>query len=93
MMHLHGSLKIKEIEDWEEPIIVHEVRRFLCLDNYYHIFFEGYSNISISFSDLLKKNKPRNWMEKCPTTFCKLKHIIVSMPLLKLLYFEQSFEV
>jgi hypothetical protein len=64
-MHLHGSVKIRVIEDWEEPRIVHEVRSFLGLDNYYHRFVEGYSKISTPLSDLLKKNKPWNWMEKC----------------------------
>jgi hypothetical protein len=61
--------KIREIEDWEEPRTIHEVRSFLGLANYYHIFVEGYSKILTPLSDLLKKNKPWNWMEKCQATF------------------------
>jgi hypothetical protein len=62
-------LKIKEIEDWEESRIVHEVRSFLGLDNYYHKFVEGYSNILAPLRDFLKNKKLWNWKKKCHETF------------------------
>jgi hypothetical protein len=74
-MHHMDPMKIRVIEDWEEPRTIHEVRSFLGLANYYRKFVEGYSNILTPLSDLLKKNKPWSWMNKCQETLCKLKCI------------------
>jgi hypothetical protein len=40
--------------------IVHDVRVFLGLANYYHKFIEGYSKIVAPLTDLLKKEKAWN---------------------------------
>jgi hypothetical protein len=85
--------KIMTIEDCEELRIVHEVRSFLGLANYYSGFVGGYSKISSPLSDLLEKNKAWNMMDKCHATFCELKHTLVSTPLLKRENFDCSFEV
>jgi hypothetical protein len=53
-------MKVKEIEDWEEPLRVHEIRVFLGLANYYRKFIERYSKIVASLTDLLKKEKAWN---------------------------------
>jgi hypothetical protein len=50
-------VKVKAIEDWEEPQTVHDVRVFLGLANYYHKFVEGYSKIVALLTDLLKRRK------------------------------------
>jgi hypothetical protein len=54
--------KIRAIEDWEELKIVHEVRSFHGLVNYYCRFVEAYSKILASLNDLLKKNRSWNWL-------------------------------
>jgi hypothetical protein len=59
-----GPMKISVIEDWEELRIVHEVRSFLGLSNYYEKYVKGYSNILAPLSDLLKKKNPWNWLDK-----------------------------
>jgi len=56
--------KVREIEDWEEPKIVHDVRIFLGLEKYYQRFMEGYSKISTPLSNLVEKNFPWCWSEK-----------------------------
>jgi hypothetical protein len=53
--------KVKEIEDWEEPRIFHDVRVFHGLANYYCKFIEGYSKIVASLTNLLKKEKAWKW--------------------------------
>jgi len=91
---IHMNLaKITTIEDWEEPRTIHEVKSFLSLANYYHRFVEGFSKISTPLSDLLVKKKPWKWIEKYQTTFYGLKCRLVSVHVLKLPNFEQSFEV
>ena len=49
--------KVDAIQYWEEPETVQEVRSFLGLENYYRIFLEGYSIVTVPFIELLKKNK------------------------------------
>jgi hypothetical protein len=81
------------ISNWEEPRTIQEVRSFIILVRCYHRFVEGYSNILIPLSELLKKNKPWNLLEKCHAKFYELKHKLVSTPMLELLDFEKSLEV
>jgi hypothetical protein len=85
--------KIDAFTDWEEPHTVHDVRVFLGLSNYYHIFVEGYSKIATPLTYLLKKERSLNWVEKRKYAFEELKHRIVFAPVLKLPNFEKSFEV
>ena len=54
------AVKVRVIKDCEELQIVHEVRSFLGLANYYRKFGEGYSIIVEPLSDLFKKYKPCN---------------------------------
>lgn len=85
--------KVEAITDWEEPTTVQEVRSFLGLENYYRRFVEGYSKIVAPLTNLLKKNIPWNWTNKCQEAFCELKCRLASAPVLKRLDFEGTFEV
>ena len=73
--------------------IVHDVRMFMGIVNCYRKFVMGYSKIATSLSDLLKKDREWNWMEKCQASFCKLKHKLTMTPILRLSNFENPFEV
>ena len=57
--------RVKAIEDWVEPKNVHEMRVFLGMTNYQWKFVEGYSKVTSSLTDLLKKEKRWSWMDKC----------------------------
>ena len=66
------SRKVEAIIDWEEPTMVQEVQSFLRLENCYLQFMEGYSKIVALLTNLLKKNKHWNWMNKCWEEFYEL---------------------
>ena len=57
--------KVQAIQDWEPPRKVIELRSFLGLVNYYRRFIKGYSSIAAPLTNLLKKNRPWDWDEKC----------------------------
>jgi len=69
------------------------MRVFLGLAKYYHKFVEGYLKIDAPLSDLLKKEKELKLIERSNSTFEEIKYRIVIAPMLKLPYFEKSFEV
>ena len=48
---------MKAIEDWVEAKNIHEMRVFLGMTNYQRKFVEGYSKVTSSLTDLLKKDK------------------------------------
>ena len=85
--------KVEAITDWEELTVVQEVKSFLVWENYYHRFMEGYSKIVAPLTDLLKKNRLWNWMNKCREAFYELKYRLASTSVLKLPDFEGTFEV
>ena len=66
---------------------------FLGLANYYRQFVEGYLKITAPLTNLLKKNRQWNWMNKCREAFYELKCRLASTPVLKLPDFEGLFEV
>ena len=88
-----NSKKIQAIIDWPAPKKVTELRSFLGLANYFRRFIEGYSREVAVLTDLLKKDRPWNWSERCQECFDRLKHWVSSEPVLKLPDFEESFEV
>jgi len=57
--------KVKAIEDWVEPNNVHDRMVFLGMTNYQQKFVEGYSKVTSSLTDLLKKDKRWSWTDKC----------------------------
>nr|GEW61427.1 Toll/interleukin-1 receptor (TIR) domain-containing protein [Tanacetum cinerariifolium] len=85
--------KIKAIQDWKPPNKVTELRSFLGLVNYYRRFIMGYSAISSSLTDLLKKNKAWIWDEECQATFESLKKAVMKEPVLRLPYVTMPFEL
>ncbi|GJQ95655.1 putative nucleotidyltransferase, ribonuclease H [Tanacetum coccineum] len=85
--------KIKAIQDWEPPTKVMELRSFLGLVNYYRRFIMGYSAISSSLTDLLKKNKAWIWDEECQAAFECLKKAVMEEPVLRLPDVTMPFEL
>ena len=92
LIRMDGA-KVAAIRDWPAPTKVTELRSFLGLANYYRRFIKGYSKIACPLTDLLKKEKKREWDAECQAAFQKLKDAITSEPVLRLPDLELSFEV
>ncbi|KAL0318114.1 UNVERIFIED_CONTAM: Transposon Tf2-11 polyprotein [Sesamum calycinum] len=76
--------KVKAIMEWEPPKNVSEVRSFLGLAGYYRRFVKDFSVVAKPLTNLLKKNTPFNWNDKCAQSFEELKKRLTSAPILAL---------
>ncbi|KAL0282093.1 UNVERIFIED_CONTAM: Transposon Ty3-I Gag-Pol polyprotein [Sesamum angustifolium] len=76
--------KVKAIMEWEPPKNVPEVRSFLGLAGYYRRFVKDFSVVTKPLTNLLKKNAPCNWNDKCAQSFEELKKRLTSTPILAL---------
>ena len=76
--------KVKAILEWEPPKNVSEIRSFLGLAGYYRRFVKDFSIIAKPLTNLLKKNAPFNWNDKCAQSFEELKKRLTSAPILAL---------
>ena len=70
-----------------------ELRSFLGLANYYKKFVQGYSKKVTHLIDLLTQDKKWVWTNACQEVFEKLKAVMSSELVLRLLNFELPFEV
>ncbi|KAL2226403.1 UNVERIFIED_CONTAM: Transposon Ty3-I Gag-Pol polyprotein, partial [Sesamum indicum] len=78
------STKVKAILEWEPPKNVSEIRSFLGLACYYRRFVNDFSIIAKPLTNLLKKNAPFNWNDKCAQSFEELKKRLTSALILAL---------
>ncbi|KAL0453903.1 UNVERIFIED_CONTAM: Transposon Ty3-G Gag-Pol polyprotein, partial [Sesamum latifolium] len=76
--------KVKAILEWEAPKNVSEVRSFLGLADYYRRFIKDFSVVTKPLTNLLKKNVPFNWNDRCAQSFEELKKRLTSAPILAL---------
>ena len=70
-----------------------KLRSFLGLVNYYRRFIRGYSSIAALLTDLLKKNKPWVWNDKCQWAFEQLKRAVCEESVLALPDYTKPLEV
>ena len=54
------------------------------ITDYYRKFIEGFSKIAYPITSLQKKGKKFHWCEKCSESFNKLKHLLTTTPILKI---------
>jgi hypothetical protein len=53
--------KVREVLDWKPPRTMHQVRSFLGLAGYYHIFIANFPKIAKPITDLLMKEEKFVW--------------------------------
>ena len=87
------SDKIKAIQEWKVPTSVSDVRSFLGLTNYYRRFIEGFSRQAAPLTELLKKDHPWSWSNKCQMAFEDLKATMTRGPVLGLVDVTKPFEI
>jgi hypothetical protein len=76
--------KVKAIREWLAPRNVAEVRSFMGLAGYYRRFIAEFSRIAHSITSLQRKEKKFQWTEECESNFQRLKQMLTSAPILKI---------
>jgi hypothetical protein len=85
--------KVEAIMEWPPLTNVIEVHSFMGLEGYYQQFVEGFSKITNPIMKLQKKNKKFVWTEKCVEVFQRLKLLLTTTPILKVLDMDADFLV
>jgi hypothetical protein len=57
--------KVQDVLSWNAPMSVSDIRSFLRLAGYYRRFIKGFSKISKSMTEFLKKDKKFEWISAC----------------------------
>jgi hypothetical protein len=84
--------KVRAIMEWPIPKTVREVRSFHGLATFYRRFVKGFSAITASLTDCLKKDN-FEWGESTKLAFNTLKTTLTTAPILSLPDFEKLFEI
>jgi hypothetical protein len=79
--------------EWSIPKDVADIRSFMGITRYYHIFIEGLSKIVYPITSLQKKGTKFNWSQKCQDNFNKLKELLTTTPILKVEDSDKDFKV
>ncbi|MCO5557617.1 hypothetical protein L7F22_011183 [Adiantum nelumboides] len=85
--------KIKAIQDWPEPVNLHEVRSFLGLCSYYRRFIRFFAEIAAPLQDLTRKGVVFRFSERKQQAFKLLKKKLTTEPVLILPDLRKSFQV
>ena len=82
--------KIKCIKQYERPLLSSDLKSFLGLTGYYRRFIYSYAELARPLESMLNKLECRRkdkcvleWDENSLSAFEKLKHALVSSPVLK----------
>ena len=84
--------KVENIQEWPQPLNLHELRSFIGMCSYYRRFIEKFSIIAIPLHDLTKKKAKFQWIAKENDAFNELKKRLMFAPLLILLDLTKTFE-
>ncbi|XP_070035602.1 uncharacterized protein [Nicotiana tomentosiformis] len=70
--------KIEAVQSWPRPTTTTEIRSFIGLTGYYHLFVEGFSSIAAPLTRLTQKGALFLWSDDCEASFQKLKTALTS---------------
>ena len=85
--------KIKAIEEWPIPKDVTDVQSFMGITGYYRRFIEGFSRIANPITSLQKKGKKFEWSQKYEASFKKIKILLTTAPILRIVDPNRDFIV
>lgn len=86
-------IKVKALNNLNEPTNKKELQRFLGLAGYFRKFIKGYAKITSPLTKLLRKNIPWCWGGEQTKAASQLKEILVSRPVLKIYDPDLDIEV
>ncbi|GBG67026.1 hypothetical protein CBR_g78805 [Chara braunii] len=76
------SRKVATVRDAPVPTSLTQVRAFLELTSYYHLFIKGFLVIARPLMNLLRKDQPLSWDAECKRGFITLKEVLATTPIL-----------
>ncbi|MCO5582598.1 hypothetical protein L7F22_036496 [Adiantum nelumboides] len=85
--------KINAIQDWPEPVNLHEVRSFLGLCSYCRRFIRFFAEIAAPLHDLTRKGVVFRFGERLQQAFKLLKEKLTTEPILILSDLRKYFQV
>jgi hypothetical protein len=85
--------KVRAIMEWLVMKDVANIQSFMGITGYYHKFIEGFSKIAYPITLLQNKGTKFNWSQKCQDSFNKLKELLTTAPILKVVYLDKDFTV
>jgi hypothetical protein len=75
--------RVKAVQGWPAPELVHDIHVFLGFANFYRRFLSCYSRIGSPITDLIKKTcTPFSWTEQADAIFERLNTTFSSAPIL-----------
>ncbi|CAI7820602.1 unnamed protein product [Closterium sp. NIES-54] len=83
--------KVEAISMMAAPVDVRGVREFLGCTSYYRRFIKGYAKVAHSLTQLLHRDHPFEWTDKCERAFNALKLALISPPILAFPDFSTPF--
>lgn len=87
------KFKIELIANLSIPKTVTDVRSFLGHAGFYRRFIKDFSTISRPLCNLLLKDAPFEWTNKCQEAFEKLKTMLTSAPIMQPPNWSLPFEI
>lgn len=87
------TAKIEAIHKITPPTNRKELRRYLGMVGYYRRFCPNFSQVASPLTDLISPKVKFEWSCQCQEAFNKLKHLLVSHPVLKSPDFIKCFKV
>ena len=98
--HVVGQCEVKPVDakvqatvEFLAPSNKHELMRFLGMSGYYKKFCRNFSVVAEPLTRLLQKREPSVWSADCQAAFCKLKSLLLSVPVLMAPDFAKSFKL
>ena len=73
---------IECVKNWPLPKNITELRSFLGMCSYYRRFIANYSHVAKLLTRLTEKDEKLNWTTECSEAFDRLKHMLVTAPIL-----------
>ena len=83
--------KVEAVRNFPKLKNVKGVRQFLGLAGYYRRFIKDFARIAKPLTKLLQKNETFHWTDDAEQAFEKLKEVLCTAPLLKLLICPNHF--
>lgn len=87
------KVKIEVIENFQQPKTVREVRSFLGHVGFYRRFIKDFSKKVKPLTGLLMKDVEFILDDKCLEAFKRLKHTLISAPIMQPTDWNQTFEI